>query len=606
MEIRTKTYSNIPIIAHNSEKPSIVHEERSSGKIYPSNRNFEVNIKNQKKTNIKKIYREIPIVVHDTEKPTIVIEEVNSIKTITPNQCSLTYKTLENQSKNEKIFKKGKPIIIHESEKPSIVFEEISAGKCYLNIYSSLTNYKNEKQSNKEKKNDKEENQSKIQIKSNKKGKPILIHQTEKPSIAFEETNSENYHSFIQSSITNSQNEIRLKSGKKTDQIENQSKNEKKNINKGKPIIIHESEKPSIVFEEIGAGKCFSNIQSSLSNYKSETKPNEKKNNKSVKQSKNEKNCNKKGKPILIHESEKPSVVFEEANSGKCYSNIHSSLTNYKTENKTNIEKKKDKITPSKTEKKNIKKGKPILIHESEKPSVVFEEANSGKCYSNIHSSLTNYKTENKANIEKEKDKITPSKTEKKNIKKGKPILIHESENPSIVFEEINAGKRFSNFQTSITNYKEQKKKDNKSEKKKNVKKKNIINKKYNDIPIITHESENPSIVFEEANAGNKYNKYKTSFTEYKEDNKKKKFKKKSIITVHESEKPSIVYEQINSGKLFSNIQTTKTDSKGIKKLKKVINEFKEIPIVVHNTQKPSIVFEETNTGIRLDFNHID
>ena len=145
MEIRTKTYSNIPIVAHNSEKPSIVHEERSSGKIYPSNRNFEVNIKNQKKTNIKKIYREIPIVVHDTEKPTIVIEEVNSIKTITPNQCSLTYKTLENQSKNEKIFKKGKPIIIHESEKPSIVFEEISAGKCYLNIYSSLTNYKNEK-----------------------------------------------------------------------------------------------------------------------------------------------------------------------------------------------------------------------------------------------------------------------------------------------------------------------------------------------------------------------------------------------------------------------------------------------------------------------------
>ena len=525
METRTKSFPKIPIVAHNSEKPSFALEETSSGKIYPSIHTFEVNIKDQKSKNIKKLYKEIPVIAHDSNKPTTVIEEMNSIRAYKPTESSIANTKMENQSKNEKIInKKGLPILIHESEKPSVVFEEISSGKCYYN-----------KPPNNEEKKDKKENQLKTENKTNKKGLPIFIHESEKPSVVFEEINSGKYHSFIQTSITNNQNENKLKSGKKTDKIEN-TKKEKNNNKKGKPIIIYESEKPSCVFEEIGAGKCFSNIQSSLTNYKNEKKSNEKKKDKKDNQSKNKKS--KKENSYIIHESEKPSNVFEEINSGKCYSNKHFSITNYKMENKANIEKKNDKI-------------------------------------------------QSKAD---------------KNMKKGKPIRIHESENPSIVFEEINAGKKYSKIPTSITNYKEQKKKVNKLEPKKKDVKKNIINKKYKDIPIISHDSENPYIVFEETNAGNKYKKFKTSVTEYKV----KKTFKKSNIPVHESEKPSIVFEQNNSGKLFSNVETTETDYKGIQKLKKFINEFKEIPIVEHNSQKPSIVFEETNTGITLDFHHLE
>ena len=281
--------------------------------------------------------------------------------------------------------------------------------------------------------------------------------------------------------------------------------------------------------------------------------------------------------PIIPHNSEKPSMACEEMSSGKLFP----SLYNFK------LDKKNKEINTNNKKYMAI----PIISHESEKPALVFEEITSGKMNSFIPHSLTSYK-EGKNKLKCDKKKII--------------YKIHESEKPSLIFEEIGAGKLFSNIQTSITNYKE----DNISTKKLKCGKCNKKEKKSN-IPI--YESEPPSMVFEESNAGNKYKSFFTSVTDYKEEPKIKKFKceqkdinkckkTKTIIKVHESEKPSFAFEQINSGKLFSNIRTSETDYLGIKKLKKI--DFKEIPIIAHDSEKPSLLFEEANTGIMLDFNH--
>ena len=103
-------------------------------------------------------------------------------------------------------------------------------------------------------------------------------------------------------------------------------------------------------------------------------------------------------------------------------------------------------------------------------------------------------------------------------------------------------------------------------------------NKKEKKSKIIIHESEKPSMAFEEINGGIKYKTFQTSATEYKEDKKKEKIKKeekknkceKTKIIIHESEKPSIVFEQNNAGKLYSNAKTSQTDFGKIKKLKKI------------------------------------
>ena len=56
------------------------------------------------------------------------------------------------------------------------------------------------------------------------------------------------------------------------------------------PIVSHKSEKPCIIFEEVGSGKLYASNYSFLSS------------------------C-KENKPISIHDSQKPSLVFEEINS---------------------------------------------------------------------------------------------------------------------------------------------------------------------------------------------------------------------------------------------------------------------------------------------------
>ena len=236
------------------------------------------------------------------------------------------------------------------------------------------------------------------------------------------------------------------------------------------PIVSHNSEKPSLIFEEICSGKFYPIKH----NFNSETKA---------------KKCcatniNKKYKeiPIIAHDSEKPCIVIEEISSGKQYSNIRTTPSN-------KISDKKEKKSQQCTKKEKCKTSVPI--HESEKPSICFEETNSGRIYSNIQTSLTNY-------IEKE-SKLKSKKKEK--CKTSVPI--HESELPTFCFEEASSGKMYSNIQTSMTNYKE-----------------NLKKEKCNKTNIVVHESEKPSMIFEEINAGNRHKYYPTSVTEYKEEKK--------------------------------------------------------------------------------------
>ena len=385
---------------------------------------------------------------------------------------------------------------------------------------------------------------------------PIIVHKSEKPSMIIEEMNAGKIYP---SRYTFGINE------------KNKDKKDKCISNKKKyiyiPIVAHESEKPSRVTEEIQAGKLYSYLSNIKSIPKGKEKP----------------KYNKKKYidiPIVAHESQEPTLIIEEINSGRIYPYTWNLDINKKTIEKTK-EKTKDKAKYNKKKYIDI----PIVAHESELPSLIIEESNSGRIYP-----------------------YTWCK-KKENFNKI-PIIAHESEKPSFVFEERGAGKLHSTIQTSLTNYKDNKPKITKLK----GGKKDLG--KYKDIPIISHESEKPSIAFEEINAGNKYKNIQTSITEYKEDKIPKKLKcdkkpdkksnkkyEKIDIVVHESEKPSFVFEQINSGKFYSNVETSKSDYCKINRLRDNEKAEKK-PIVAHKSEKPSFVFEEANTGIFLDFHH--
>lgn len=104
--------------------------------------------------------------------------------------------------------------------------------------------------------------------------------------------------------------------------------------------------------------------------------------------------------------------------------------------------------------------------------------------------------------------------------------------------------------------------KGNINDNKKEDKDKNKPNKKYKEIPIVAHESEKPSIVFEEIDFGIPY--YSPGIL-LSSNATKKKYKEIPIVA-HESQKPSIVFEEIDSGKLHSSIPLTKTDNKNASK----------------------------------------
>ena len=517
-----KKYKEIPIVAHESEKPSVVTEELDAGKIFPSL--YKSNLDNKKldKKTTNKKYQEIPIVPHESEKPNKVIEELNAGKCCNKVQTSLTGQIEYSKNKNKikcekKTLNNSKyleiPIVAHNSEKPSIASEENSAGKIYSKILASTDNKEPTNKLRGCKKN-----------LNNKKYKeiPIVIHESEKPSLIVEELNAGKCKSTIPVTSYKGENLQKIKKGVKKVQS-----SQKKILNskyKDIPIVAHDSEKPSIVFEELNSGRICTNIITSNSNYKEDNSQK----NKLRGGKKNLISSKYKDIPIVAHESEKPSLVFEELNTGRICPSIMTSITNYKEDNSQ-----KNKLRGGK---KNLISGKykeiPIVAHESLKPSFVLEETNSGKTSSNIKTSVTNYKEENiqKKNL----------RGGKKNVISGKykdiPIVAHDSQLPSAAFEEINAGNMFKPFQTSQTNYKETKKpKEAKCGKKSN---------------IIIHESEPPSCVFEQINAGKYYSNIQTSVTD-KRLKYLSKFKPIPIV-VHESEKPSVAFEEANTGILLS------------------------------------------------------
>ena len=212
------------------------------------------------------------------------------------------------------------------------------------------------------------------------------------------------------------------------------------------PIVSHKSDKPSLIFEEMSSGKLYPTIHTFKSVQKSEKKSSSSSSNKKYPEI-----------PIIAHHSEKPSMAIEEISFGKNFANFPTSITNYKN-GKKNKKVEKNKKTS-------------VIIHESEKPSLCFEEISSGKIYSNIITSVTNYKESKNENKLKSENKL---KNKNKKEKKSK-IIIHESEKPSMVFEEINGGNKYKAFQTSVTEYKEDKKKIKNEEKKNKCEKKKII-----------------------------------------------------------------------------------------------------------------------------------
>lgn len=279
---KKQKYVQIPIVSHNSEKPSLIFEEICSGKYIKSNKN-------------NKKYKEIPIIAHDSEKPSLVFEEISFDKQYSKIQTSSFKNKDKIEKKQQKCTKKEKcntSVPIHDSQMPSTCFEETNSGKMYSNIQTSLTNYKEKENKIKDgKKNLKKEkcNKTKIQV-----------HESEKPSMIFEEINAGIRHKFYPTSVSEYKED---KQSKKLRATKNKKPEKKSNI------VVHESEKPSFVFEQSNSGKLFSFIKTSETDY------NKIKNLKKV--------YEYKDIPIVVHNSEKPSLVFEEINTGITYGFSH-------------------------------------------------------------------------------------------------------------------------------------------------------------------------------------------------------------------------------------------------------------------------------------------
>ena len=286
--------------------------------------------------------------------------------------------------------------------------------------------------------------------------------------------------------------------------------------------------------------------------------------------------------PIIPHNSEKPSITTEEITAGKLYPTIYTFKSN------KNIHKTlKEQKLKFKSFKKNYKsfhrklyRIKPIIAHESEAPTIAIEEINAGKMTSIIFTSVTNYQKQLDDKIEY----INKNKNNKKYIEI--PVIAHDSDKPSISVEEINGGKINSLIQTSVTTYNKQNYSKQKLEN-------NLKTKNYLEIPIIPHESEKPSISYEEINSVKVKNivQYTDENLDVNNISKSKKEKYKDInIVIHESPKPTMVFEEISAGKLYCNINNLNLKNK----------KYKDIPIIIHESEKPSITFEESNTGIPI------
>lgn len=608
--IKRRSYDIIPIEPHESEKPIVAFEEIDAGKRHSSIKssittynnntyNNNNNLLRKNETDNKLIYSKknlvnksninaISINPHLYKNTTTSLDEIDkgkyySISTASDTEYNGKNKINKNETENKlRSCKKNIkirqyeeiPIVSHLSEKPTVTFEEIDGGKCHSNIETSITSY------NKKNKLGIKETENKLRY-SNKNIKtkkyeeiPIASHLSEKPTTTFEETGSGKSHSTIKYSITTYNN--------KKDKLDiRKNPNKKLEIKHYDeiPIVTHMSEKPSVTFEEIDGGKCHSIIKTSNTEYNGNNKEDIKETENKLKYG----NKNKKIKqyneiPIIPHESYKPTIAFEEINAGKLYSLFKTCETDFSGKNKMENEKK------LKSYNKNIKTKKydeiPIIPHESEKPSKAFEETSAGKLYSSICNSLNNYNENNK------KVKEPKYCKEKLKIKQYNiiPIIPHKSEKPTICIEEIDGGKSHSIIQTSETNYKE-----------KNINNESLKLKKYIQIPIVAHNSEKPTRIFEENGSMEKYNK-KNSIIDYKDNNINQQ---NNEIIIYESPKPSLVFEEIDAGKLYPDIITSLLDI-----LENDQNKYKEIPIIVHDSEKPSICFEEVNTGMPITLKH--
>ena len=150
--------------------------------------NKNIKLREVKKFNtIKKKYKEIPIIPHNSEKPSITTEEVtagklySTIYTFKSNK--IIHKTLKEQKLKFKSFKKNyksfhrklyriKPIIAHESEASTIAIEEINSGKMTSIIFTSVTNYQKQLNGKIEYININKNNKKYIEI-------PVIVHDSE-------------------------------------------------------------------------------------------------------------------------------------------------------------------------------------------------------------------------------------------------------------------------------------------------------------------------------------------------------------------------------------------------------------------------------------------
>ena len=201
---------------------------------------------------------------------------------------------------------------------------------------------------------------------------------------------------------------------------------------------------------------------------------------------------------------------------------------------------------------------------------------------------------------QKEEPKEEPEKVEEE-IKKEKkyiqpPVIAHESPLPSMAFEEVNNGKLVPSQhdfhfdeEEKPEEVKEKQEEDDEQEKPK-LKGKTVIKKikeekpkeekKYIQPPVIAHESEPPSLTFEESNnvrlipAQHDLN--------IEEETKPSEEPKEDVLEEDKKEKTEKVEEIIQKEEIKE-----KTKEK----------EYKQPPVVAHPSELPSIAFEEIGTG---------
>ena len=84
----------------------------------------------------------------------------------------------------------------------------------------------------------------------------------------------------------------------------------------------------------------------------------------------------------------------------------------------------------------------PIIAHDSELPSMTFEEINNGRLIASPHDLNIEEEKEEQPKIqEKEEEPKDKTKTKKEKKYIQPPIIAHDSELPQMLFEEINTGK---------------------------------------------------------------------------------------------------------------------------------------------------------------------